>query len=233
MFERLLFAMLTETITTLATPDMNGAYPKLRRMWKMPERTEDEIDKLAAFFLDEGRPGVRHGFAQGGPPLPCFSITLGGKRTDPEYLGARAGAGISVAVRDFIKAVEKELGKTIDVFVDKQAVNYDIWTYTKTPDVCIAYSAIVEDIVTSQRRRLIREGLDLVGWSMQDVIPDQRYLPAGIFVRQFAIQGVVHVLSSDTVDLGAYATARGTTVGRIHVANHVTGVNPGVTPIEG
>jgi hypothetical protein len=234
VFERALFDITEQGIARLSTPNGVGQYPALRRILSAPGRDDDEVDKLVTYFVGEGKPAVRHGYSRVGATMPCYAIILAAESTAENYLGDALGpAGEEAA--EFVASVEKELGHPIEAAVDRFSFTYQVFVYAENPDVTLAYYNILRTIFIGAKRMLLESGMETPTFSGADLAPDLRYIPENTYVRQFTIQGFGHLLYSYDIDLGPFATGRGTKVSRIHVANNVVGVNPGVTPyaVEG
>lgn len=233
MFERIIYKTLVDTIDALVTADAQGKYPKLHRILAAPGREAEEVDKLLTFLTGDGKPHVRHGYGMGGTPMPVIAIVLGNESVDQTYLGNLVGDAGDEA-EAFVAEVEKEVGHPVEAAVKRYSFTFNVFIYAENPDVALALYNLVRDTFLSQERALAAAGMETPMFSGMDLAPDPRYVPENIYVRMFSIQAYGHVLYSYDVDLGQFASGKVTKIGRVHVANNVTGdgLNPGVTVFD-
>lgn len=232
MFERAIFTYLKEGIDELTTGVPGGAQPTLRRLFGAPLWEDAEIDKLVTYWNSpEGAPTLVHGYPRLGAKLPCYSIVLGSEVEDRHYLNDDPGEAYDAA-REYIAEVEAELGRTVQAKISRWTVNYPIYVYGETPDVTLAYYNVLRSIMLKSHHKFIEVGLNEPDFSGQDLMADPRFQGDNVVTRVFTVKGWTHVLYTEDLNLGPLAIGRGTRIARVHVADSVLGVNPGVTPVD-
>jgi hypothetical protein len=229
MFERSIHAVIDEGIKKAT------ARPKLlRRLLSVPGWEEREIDDLVERWgSDEGKPNVVHGYARIGGPFPCYAIVLSAEGGDQDYIGDGYGLDLQDdGVKALIAEEEKEAGEPLECGTQRWRFTYSVYVYAEHPEVCLAYYNVLRSIFIGSKRRLLEDGMETPTFSGLDLMPEADKTPESIFVRQFNITGYAHLFFTSAIGLGPFVTRRVRNLRRAHVANNVTGVNPGVTPIE-
>lgn len=228
MFERVLFSVIQEGIARM------DASPKLlRRLLTIPGWEPAETAKLVDLWgTEKGKPQIFHGYARVGARFPAYAIVLSGEQEDQSYIGESAGLETTVSqAQDLVKEIEDAVGHPVEAAIQRWNFRYEIYTYAEHPEVCLAYYNVLRTIFMGAKRRLLVDGMETPTFSGQDLMPDPRYMPDNLFARQFSVSGFAHLLFTYDLDLGPWALGRAHKIDRVFVDDHVTGVNPGVTPV--
>lgn len=193
---------------------------------------EDEAHKARLYFAmnpadgdQGGPPQVIHGYPRQTGPFPCWAIVLGGDRIARRWIGDEVGL-------DF---VDNDGEETSFVDLDNEEAEgrgvytettIELHTYVRyIPDVCVYYYHLLRYLVLSSIDSLIEKGYTLTTMNGRDLIPDERYLPKDLWIRQMVI----------TIEHEEFATekiARGKLVSGIQIDEDSTldeGVTAGVT----
>lgn len=225
MFERVINNLIQTSIDALS-----ASAPLLERALTMRGAAAAEVDKLAAYWLDKGKPGVFHNYAMAAATLPSYAIVLAGENDADEYLDNSANATSIDDIAALIEEIQTEVGRTVDLLVRQVQLTYQVFTFAENPDVALAYDNVLRGILLGGAKTFAREGFERPRFSAMDLMPNQPYLPDKVYARMRQISGYAHVWTAVDFDLGAFATARGIKIEGIYVDNAVTGVDPHVTP---
>ena len=231
MIERIINRVLTEGRDKLTAGSAAGGQNTLRRFLQRSLGWEDaEVEKLVAFWNDDGAPTVVHGYPREVTRFPCWAVILTSEaEAEPSYLGHEAG--LIPQAEALIQEVEADVGHPVQAKIHRWQVSYDVVTYAEHPDVVVAFHRIAQNILIAKEKILEVDGcLEEPRQSSADLMPLPNYLPTNLFTRKTTLSGFIHVLTTEELGLGVLALGRGTKVAGIHVNNHVIGVNPGVNP---
>ena len=141
-------------------------------LWRL---NPSEVEQIKVAFAAK-YPGVIHGYARAETDFPVFSIVLGNEGEADHYLGDDAGMIGDVDDPDFgadcISAIWRH--------------QYQILCYTEHPDLTLYYYEIAKAIFLTANLN----SLDLyeVHVSGMDLMPDPRYIPEHLFVRQMSFE---------------------------------------------
>lgn len=173
MIERLLFTVIQDGIAYLkANPaeivKIFGEDALLDNVDRMTEPT-----KISTLFTARP-PSVTQSFPRPEAVFPCYSITLASDTTSQQFLGDDGG---------FISDPDSDdAGGSIDSEV--RAYSYVILVWTQHPDWTLYLYHLLMWMMVQGRRTMMANGIMDIKMSGADVQPDQRTMPAGLFVRR-------------------------------------------------
>lgn len=168
----------------------------------------DEAANQKDFFISH-QPNVIHGYARQGDNFPIWAITLGGESNDQDYLGEDASC-----IDEDEETYLDENGNPIDMHIRRWSHSFQVWTITDHPDVTLYYYYFCKKILQESKSLFQDEGIDEITFSGAELVPDPKYLPDSIFVRQLIINLKSDDIYHETVRPGV---DRGKTIAGIHV----------------
>ena len=171
MIQRFLYTTLKDGLEKVKN-DPSILEDIFEELWRLaPSEVEGIKTAFAAKF-----PGVIHGYARSDTNFPVFSIVLGNEGEDQHYMGDDAGMIDDTDDPNFgadcLSAIWKH--------------TYQILCYTEHPDLTLYYYEIAKAIFLTANLN----SLDLfqVHISGMDLMPDPRYIPEHLFVRQMSFE---------------------------------------------
>lgn len=168
MIQRLLYTRLKEGIQViLEDPTLLD-----QLFLDLFELSTEEVEGIKTAFASK-TPSVIHGYARAESDFPLYSIVLGNERETDTYLSDDAG---------MIDDPEDPLFGT-DRYSSIWESTFNILCYTEHPDLTVYYYEIAKSILISSP--------DFTDWGVidysmsgMDLMPDPRYIPEHLFVRQ-------------------------------------------------
>ena len=118
-------------------------------------------------------PNVSHNYPRMDSQFPLYSIILSNEKETDHYLGDMAGQ-----IED-----EKDPELGTDILSALWSHSYQIWVSTEHPDLTIYYYEIAKSIILGTP---FESAYDLFELSISgaDLLPDPRYMPEHLFIRQ-------------------------------------------------
>lgn len=167
MIQRLLYQQLKDGIQII----LNDLTILDQIFVDMFELTQEETDKIKTAFTTQ-TPNVIHGYARSESDFPLYSVVLGNEQETDTYMSDDAG---------MIDDPEHPLFGT-DAFSSLWDSEFHILCYTEHPDLSVYYYEIAKSILISS---------DFTSWGVvdyhmsgMDLMPDPKYIPENLFVRQ-------------------------------------------------
>jgi hypothetical protein len=134
-----------------------------------------------------GPPNIIHGFPRQSGPFPCWSIILSGDNINQQFIGDDFGVeevdadDVDVPIIDMDGQEAAGIGYWI-------GTNLEIHTYVQwIPDIGLYYYHLLRAILLQSVKDLNDSGYTLKGFTGRDLIPDERYLPDGMWVRALSL----------------------------------------------
>lgn len=171
MIQRFLYTTLKEGLAAIqAKPEILDDL--FLDLWEL---SASEVAEIKTAFLAK-YPGVIHGYARSETEFPVFSVVLGNEGEAAHYLGDDAGMIDDMDHPDFGSDCLSAIWKH----------SYQILCYTEHPDLTLYYYEIAKAILLTADFN----SLDLfeVHVSGMDLMPDPRYIPEHLFVRQMTFE---------------------------------------------
>jgi hypothetical protein len=177
MIQRLIFQVLQTGVNAI-NQDSKILDDIFAKQWGL---SEAELASIKTFWTAKP-PTVIQGYARQDSPFPLFAISLLGERESDKVIGDEAF--------DVMDPDDPE-------FQDDQKTafwhhDFAIWVYSEHPDVTLYYYEIVKHIilVSSDLKKAnapsiwVENGVMDIDLQGQDLVPDARYVPSNLFVRQ-------------------------------------------------
>jgi hypothetical protein len=190
-------------------------------------RTYFEVDPESTPDTPGGPPHLTHGFPQTSGPFPCWAIILTGDGIRQRYIGDDVGMDYDTDDEDFVTSTDLD-GNDADRVGWWQEDRIEIHTYVQwVPDVMLYYYRLLRHILISEIQRFTDAGMTLASMSGRDLMPDERYMPKGMWIRALALtfehdaDGLVTVQRGTEVD-GAF----------VDDGAESEGVQKQITPLE-
>ena len=139
--------------------------------------SEEETETIQRIF-NEKTPLVVHGYLPKDAQIPAYSITLSGEAEAQNVLGDEAAQSLDENDEDYGS----------DIYTAIWEHSYNIHCYAEHPDVCQYIYEAAKSMLLSAGTIFLEEGLFEGHLSGMDLIPDPRYIPEHLFVRQLTFK---------------------------------------------
>jgi hypothetical protein len=184
MLERLLFIALQDGIAeTLAKPALMERFFRETR-----ELSLEEIAGIRTFF-EAQPPNIIHAYPRTDSKFPLFAIVLANETESQQFLGDQGGMvgfGVDLLGEATLDGDDPDLGANEIASIEDQT--YMVLVATRNPDTTIYYYQLAKFWLKRARAFLKQQGVSNLTFSGGDLAPDERYMPANLFVRQLTIQ---------------------------------------------
>jgi hypothetical protein len=193
MIERLIYIALAQGIE-----DAQAKPRIIEEYFRKVKRIEDqsELDSILELFANNP-PRIIHQYPreQDTETVPLWAITLQNENESMNFLGDEGDIIGELPADEIQEGVpggwldpdDPEAGA--DELAAIYTKRYQILTYSKHPDVTIAYYQLCRLFMTRARNFLKCEAeLMRLNFSGGDIFPDPRYIPAHLFARQMTIE---------------------------------------------
>lgn len=180
MIERLLRALLAETIDSLSDASDSQATADLNRFFSHfydPTITTAERNDFIKNFQTIP-PKAILGYPRSTAQFPCFSIILEGEQETQGFIGDYAG---ETTIDEDVKDAEEYLG----AFYDS---TYGIYIYAEHPDVCAYLYQFAKSVIHAGKAFLFSCGVLSMNLSGGELAPDETYMPENMFMRVLRVQ---------------------------------------------
>jgi hypothetical protein len=135
--------------------------------------SQAEVAKIKEFW-QASPPKVAHGFAHASHTFPLWSIVLGAEGEKIEFVGDEAGDCLDEDDPDYLEDIRSSIWEH----------NYRILTYAEHPDVTLYYYEIAKTILLLAHDYFVTQHLFEIHVTGRDMMPDPKYLPDHLFVRE-------------------------------------------------
>lgn len=134
--------------------------------------------ELAAIktFFKVTPPSVIHGYPNVSSKFPLFAITLSAEQETDHILGDDAGMELDTLDPDF----------GADISASLWSHSYQVTIYAEHPDVALYCYEVAKASFMAAHDYFISVGLLETSLAGMDLIPDPRYIPENLFVRQLS-----------------------------------------------
>ena len=215
MIQRVLYNVLKRGIAEI-TSDVSILEDLFGNQYELDATEVASIKKL----WETRPPRVVHGYADADQQFPLFCITLLGERETDKFIGDSAGDIIDTADSNYpAEQVSSIWGH-----------DYSVWVYAEHPDVTLYYYEIAKLIIQTAGSVFVENAIMDVDVSGMDMAPDERYIPAHLFVRQLKFSCKRELLRIDQASkLGRAFRITGIHVDRSGSPSDVGGVSTNVS----
>ena len=171
MIQRILYNALTNGLAQIkADPTiLDDIFDK---QWELPVT---EVDAIKTFFATKA-PKVIHGYARSDQEPPFYSIVLVSEREADAVIGDEAGIVLD----------EEDPDYGCDQYAALWEHTYHVMCFTEHPDACQYIYEVAKSIILTAKPTFIPKGIYDSNLSGADLLPDPRYVPEFMFVRQLA-----------------------------------------------
>jgi len=150
------------------------------------ELDDTEVAGILQFFADKS-PTVVHGYARANSEYPLVAIILGNDTSGDNWIGDFAGQ-----VTD-----EESVNKGADCYSMGENTTYQLLCYSEHPDVTRYLYEVVKSILLTNIQEFVKRDVYDITVSGLDLMPDPRYIPEHLFVRQYTFACKREVLRID------------------------------------
>lgn len=216
MIERFLYTALVQGRDAI-TNDLTLLEPMFGDNYGL---NNEEVATIKTYW-EQHPPKVVHGYALATHTFPLWSIVLGAENEQEKFIGNEAGVCLDPDDPDYLADLKSTIWKH----------SYRILIYAQHPDITLYYYEIAKRIILLANDYFVEQNVAEIDLAGRDLIPDPKYLPEHLFVREMTFTCERELLQVDRDSRLSKAFA----VSGIHVdksgsPSDVGGVETRVTP---
>lgn len=175
MIERLIYTVIRDGLDALIANPV-----RLLALLERQNLATAEAERIRDYVIATGAQ-VLHGYPRlTETRFPSYAIILSSEQETRKFLDSSGGI---IDAEDRPELGEDYVGSEIHTSI--YSYEYVILTLERRPDMVLAYYQILKFLLSIARDRFLANGVLTMSFSGGDLMPDPRYVPADIFVRQF------------------------------------------------
>lgn len=137
------------------------------------ELEREEVAAIRKFF-ENSPPDIIHGFPRSNTKVPCVAIILGQEGESTNFIGDDGGIDEDPDSETFGADIETALWRH----------TFQLMVCAEHPDVALYYYELVKHIMLTAGDYFVEKGMLGFEFAGADLMPDPRYAPENLWVRQ-------------------------------------------------
>src|SRR3990167_641160 len=180
MIERMIYTALAEGIS-----ELQAAPVLVERIFREHGFSAAEARRMRETFTERS-PNVIHNYPRQDSAFPLYAIVLGEEKESHKFLD---DMGNVLDAEDAELLGEAGLDGSV-IRTSLYQHEFHVMVVTEAPDTTIANYELAKYILTRKRQFLKDNGVLDSAFSGGDLAPDDRYMPAYLFVRRLSISAM-------------------------------------------